>query len=331
MEIKAAWKELTAAEIAGGTFYTRTFAVLDDTEPRSEQRCAQRTMGLVGLHILYQPALFGNPEWVWATFEHRANVPTAGINDGATAVLVLRPVVHAGEDAGRVRDLPAGRVVAGRVPLLPGPAALPRRTADLPGSPPPNQIVRATNPTVSTILPTGCTGPVRRRRSRSTSARTTCGGTTSWSARSGRCAARRPTSRSTSRSSRRNFPCTLGNATLESFLVGARSRAAMNGCDMNDQRSYCRACNGDCVATAGGGRAELPGRAGDAGRLHDRRLHGLPRDLRRPELVVHLQPPAVLRARGRLPAERVRRRSSSRAACSAIAACTWVATDPACG
>src|SRR5262249_23175343 len=33
MEIKAAWKELTAAEVAGGTYYTRTFAVQDDTAP----------------------------------------------------------------------------------------------------------------------------------------------------------------------------------------------------------------------------------------------------------------------------------------------------------
>ncbi|HET6332083.1 MAG TPA: hypothetical protein VFG30_02675, partial [Polyangiales bacterium] len=67
-------------EIAGGTFYTRTFAVFDERASTKDERCAQQTMGLVGLHILYQPALFGNPEWVWATFEHRSNVPTAGIN-----------------------------------------------------------------------------------------------------------------------------------------------------------------------------------------------------------------------------------------------------------
>lgn len=49
MEIKVAWKELTPAEIAGGTFYTRSFALYDPNAP-ADQQCVQRTMGLIGLH-----------------------------------------------------------------------------------------------------------------------------------------------------------------------------------------------------------------------------------------------------------------------------------------
>lgn len=156
MEIKAAWKQLTAAEIAGGTFYTRSFAVFDDIAAK-EQRCAQRTMGLVGLHILYQPALFGNPEWVWATFEHRANVPTAGINDGTAQFSFYDPSCTPVKTATECATYQAGVSSPDEFRCCADLMLYPD-TSDLPASPTPNQIVRATNPTVSTILPTDCTG-----------------------------------------------------------------------------------------------------------------------------------------------------------------------------
>ena len=40
---------------------------------QSAEKCTQRTMGLVGLHIVSKtPA---RPQWIWSTFEQVDNVP----------------------------------------------------------------------------------------------------------------------------------------------------------------------------------------------------------------------------------------------------------------
>jgi hypothetical protein len=69
IEIKAAWKVMSAAELAEQPprFHTRPAVIHDGTEV---------TVGLVGLHI-YQ-RLGGFHQGVWATFSHVDNSPLVG-------------------------------------------------------------------------------------------------------------------------------------------------------------------------------------------------------------------------------------------------------------
>ncbi len=325
MEIKAAWKSLTPAEIAGGTFYTRTFAVYDESASE-ERRCAQRTMGLVGLHILYQPALFGNPEWIWATFEHRANVPTAGINDGAGTFSFNDPSCTPVQTPAACATYVAGVSSPDEFRCCPDLMLYPT-TADLPESPAPNQIVRATNPTVSTILPTDCTGHYVQAIEKYFGADNVWRNYflvgTQWPLRgsSTNFPFYEPQFEA-------NFPCTLGNTTLESFLVGSQP-ATLNGCNTSDARPYCRACNGDCVATPEEAAASCPGGAETPSTYTTADCmgcHGMYAPQNSSFIFSHR--PCCVRRDGFLPNEcGVLLEQPD---CDANAACTWVSTDPAC-
>lgn len=325
MEIKAAWKQLTAAEIAGGTFFTRTFAVYDESASE-ERRCDQRTMGLVGLHILYQPGLFGNPEWVWATFEHRANVPTAGINDGASAFSFHDPTCTPVKTPAECATYTAGVSSPDEFRCCPDLMLYPT-TSDLPASPAPNQITRATNPTVSTILPTGCTGyyvqAIEKYFGADNVWRNYFLVSTQWPLRG--ASTNFPFYEPQFEA---NFPCTLGNSTLESFLVGSQP-AAMNGCNMNDQRAYCRSCNGDCVATAEEAAASCPGGQETPSTYTTADCMGCHSTFApQNSSFIFGHRPCCVRRDGFLPNEcGVLLEQPS---CNANAACTWVATDPAC-
>lgn len=325
MEVKAAWKELTPAEIAGGTYYTRTFAIDDPSLPK-ERGCEQRTMGLVGLHILYQPALFGNPEWVWATFEHRDNVPTAGINDGATSFSFFDP---------SCAPVPTPEECAAYQPGVSSPEAyrccpdllLYPDVEDLPSSPPPNQIVRATNPTVSTILPTHCTDRYDQAIA------SFFGADNVW--RSYFLVATQWPLRGSSTNFpfyepqfEANFPCTLGNVTLESFLVGD-APAAMNGCNLNTDRPYCRSCNGDCVATAEKAAASCPGGQETPGSYTTADCMGCHSTFAgQNSSFIFGHRPCCVRKDGFLP--NVCGVLLEQSECGDNAACTWVSSDPAC-
>lgn len=71
IEVKAAWKVLTPAEIQSNTFYVSQAFIYD----AATQQCSGPTaMGLVGLHISHKTASQSN--WIWSTFEHVANAPT---------------------------------------------------------------------------------------------------------------------------------------------------------------------------------------------------------------------------------------------------------------
>lgn len=73
MEIKAAWMELLPDSKVDKTRYKISEAVvLDPTTgtPRNTQ------VALVGLHVIHKTK--SQPTWVWATFEHVDNAPTAG-------------------------------------------------------------------------------------------------------------------------------------------------------------------------------------------------------------------------------------------------------------
>lgn len=62
-EMKSAWKLLSAAEVAAGTFVTQPQTIGGQNV----------TLGLVGMHIAV--ATTDHPEFVWATYEHQINSP----------------------------------------------------------------------------------------------------------------------------------------------------------------------------------------------------------------------------------------------------------------
>ena len=85
--VKAAWRELLPEDDAS-IFYTTKAKVLD----YKTGAAVDRTLGLVGLHIVQKTPL--RAQWVWSSFEHATNVKglvtTAAkfsYNDGITAAL----------------------------------------------------------------------------------------------------------------------------------------------------------------------------------------------------------------------------------------------------
>lgn len=81
IEIKAAWKVLTPAEVAGKRFYMTTGVVYNNEQ---KQRPSIVTLGLVGLHFAHKTVT--QPNWIWATFEHVDNLtPPPGSPPGAKA------------------------------------------------------------------------------------------------------------------------------------------------------------------------------------------------------------------------------------------------------
>lgn len=68
--VKAAWKQLTAADDAS-RYFTQPAVIYDTTV--SPAVCRPVTIGLIGLHVAHK--LQGQPQWVWSSFEHIDNVP----------------------------------------------------------------------------------------------------------------------------------------------------------------------------------------------------------------------------------------------------------------
>jgi len=325
-EIKSAWRQLTPAEAAAGTYYTRTFNLYDPGAPPAE-RCTPQTMGLVGLHVIYMPALFGNPEWIWATFEHRLNVPTAGINDGATqfsfydptCTPVKTPAECAAYDAST--DDPADFRCCPNLELYPGETS--PATTDLV----PNQVTRPTNPTVSTILPTRCTthylNAIGKFFGNDNVFRNYFLVSTQWPLRG--ASTNFPFYQPQFEA---NFPCTMRNATLETFSVSA-SQPTMTGCGMNDQVPFCRTCNGDCVATQAEADAACPGgedSPNQFGTADCMGCHGMYAPHNSSFIFSHR--PCCVRTDGTLP--NTCGDLLKKADCELVESCTWVGSDPAC-
>jgi hypothetical protein len=72
IEIKAAWKVLSAAEIASKRFYTNLAWVFNDENGSPSPGANPVTVGLVGLHIIHKTE--SEPKWFWSTFEQVDNV-----------------------------------------------------------------------------------------------------------------------------------------------------------------------------------------------------------------------------------------------------------------
>ena len=84
IELKTAWRILTDPSTYGNFFTSpATVVVPAQSSATGKEMCLDVTVGLVGMHIMQKitnPPPFSN-FWVWATFEHNANAPTA---QGAT-------------------------------------------------------------------------------------------------------------------------------------------------------------------------------------------------------------------------------------------------------
>jgi hypothetical protein len=77
MEVKAAWRQMTAADPPSvvSRYYTTSAFIYTPPLGPTPASCVTGTVGLVGLHITQKtPTL---PQWTWATFEQVDNVPPA--------------------------------------------------------------------------------------------------------------------------------------------------------------------------------------------------------------------------------------------------------------
>ena len=74
MEVKASWRELTAADSPVKSRFVRRVAwIYTPAGQSAPASCIQSEVGLVGLHVTQKTP--SRPQWTWATFEHVDNVP----------------------------------------------------------------------------------------------------------------------------------------------------------------------------------------------------------------------------------------------------------------
>lgn len=110
VDVKSAWIEMTNI-VNPSRFYTRQAWVFD----LQTNSCTQKTVGLVGLHIVQKTP--SRAQWIWSTFEQVDNVPPTGgpatFNNGnpaqgmpASNPLVLPPPMPAQSPFNVVRVLP---------------------------------------------------------------------------------------------------------------------------------------------------------------------------------------------------------------------------------
>jgi hypothetical protein len=73
--VKSSWKVINPSEKA--RFHSEDVLVCSEASknPKYPASCSVRTMGLVGLHIAHKTQAAS--QWLWSTFEHVDNVPTA--------------------------------------------------------------------------------------------------------------------------------------------------------------------------------------------------------------------------------------------------------------
>jgi hypothetical protein len=75
--VKAAWKVLDPDDPNdnSASFHVTQAYVYTPASAGVTESCKSETLGLVGLHIVHKTD--GEPQWIWSTFEHINNVPTA--------------------------------------------------------------------------------------------------------------------------------------------------------------------------------------------------------------------------------------------------------------
>ncbi len=74
--IKSSWKLLDPNKDRASDFHTAKVLIYNPPlqNPPAPEKCFEATVGLVGMHIVHRTD--GEPQWLWATFEHVDNVPT---------------------------------------------------------------------------------------------------------------------------------------------------------------------------------------------------------------------------------------------------------------
>jgi hypothetical protein len=75
MEVKAAWKVLSAAELQGGRFYGIKALISTGFDASGRRVTALADVGLIGFHITHKST--SSPQWTWATFEHVDNLTSS--------------------------------------------------------------------------------------------------------------------------------------------------------------------------------------------------------------------------------------------------------------
>ena len=79
LDVKTSWLDMSNIPNPE-RYYTRKAWLMDLTT----ERCAERTVGLVGIHIVQKTQ--SRPQWIWSSFEHVDNVPqTTPSNVGPVA------------------------------------------------------------------------------------------------------------------------------------------------------------------------------------------------------------------------------------------------------
>jgi hypothetical protein len=76
IDVKSSWIDMSVVPAANQSrYYTRQAWLFDPAAPPA-QACSQKTVGLVGLHIVSKTPT--HPAWIWSTFEQVDNVPPIG-------------------------------------------------------------------------------------------------------------------------------------------------------------------------------------------------------------------------------------------------------------
>jgi hypothetical protein len=301
---------------------------LYDPDGIAGEQCTEQLMGLVGMHIVYMPAQFGNPEWVWATFEHRLNVPTSGINDGESSFSFYDADCVNTKTAAECAAYNASTDSAADFACCPN-LKLYSSASDIPDNSDPvsNQVTRMVNPTVSTILPTHCT-------EHHTNAITKFFGANNVWTNYFLVSAQWPLRGSSTNfpfyepANEANLPCLLRNTTLETFNASA-SQAGSNGCTIDSGTLSCRNCNGDCTDES---TADTPCPGGDEptdqfNTASCMGCHGAYAGNNSSFIFSHR--PCCVRMDGTQPNNCGNFLQET--TCTADSACTWVSSDPSCG
>ncbi len=99
INIKSAWIEIDPKDPEIGTFYTREAWVQDPHQEVEKRTCRPAKVALVALHIAHKTK--SSPQWIWASFEHKRNVPDA--KEGTDGE---RYTFHDGKGTNRMEDTP---------------------------------------------------------------------------------------------------------------------------------------------------------------------------------------------------------------------------------
>ncbi|MEP3055789.1 hypothetical protein [Ascidiaceihabitans sp.] len=225
MMVKAAWKVIAGTDVAADFHATEALVytpALND-KPAS---CEIQQMGLVGFHIGHKT--INDPQWLWSTFEHVANVPEAGRPQSRASYNYFQPDC---EDCNDVNTPPAQ-------PWNPHvqPVAQNMGKSQIERSIPVTDHTVAMNTVVQNELTKGTVWENYHLISTQWPTQATLGTPTTPSAENGWCTSLNPVDPTGAPA-----PTFLANTTLESYIQGTVPQASSN----------CISCHKDATMTDG--------------------------------------------------------------------------------